>query len=110
MNSSLNTSQNWAGHLRFHRSLEDIDFKFRIPGRHIIMTMEPENVKAILATQFHEFGKGEEFHARWQWVTTCASQANSSSLGMGSLQSMAQLGPIPGHSFDHNSRNNASPI
>jgi hypothetical protein len=30
--------------------------------------MEPENVKAILATQFHEFGKGEEFHERWKWV------------------------------------------
>lgn len=29
----------------------------------VIMTVEPENVKAILATQFEEFGKGEEFRS-----------------------------------------------
>jgi cytochrome P450 len=28
----------------------------------VILTAEPENVKAILATQFKEFGKGEAFH------------------------------------------------
>lgn len=33
------------------------------------MTVDPENIKAILATQFHDFGKGEEFHDAWNYVT-----------------------------------------
>ena len=31
-------------------------------GERVILTREPENIKAILATQFKEFGKGEQFH------------------------------------------------
>ena len=31
-------------------------------GERVIVTAEPENIKAILATQFKEFGKGEAFH------------------------------------------------
>lgn len=31
----------------------------------VVMTAEPENVKAILATQFKEFGKGEAFRLDW---------------------------------------------
>jgi len=31
-------------------------------GERVIITAEPENIKAILATQFKEFGKGPEFH------------------------------------------------
>ena len=33
-----------------------------------ITTVDPENIKAILATQFHDYGKGEEFHAGWKYV------------------------------------------
>jgi len=33
------------------------------------MTVDPENIKAVLATQFDDFGKGEEFHAAWKFVT-----------------------------------------
>lgn len=29
------------------------------------MTSDPENIKALLATQFKDFGKGEEFHKDW---------------------------------------------
>jgi cytochrome P450 len=32
--------------------------KQHIPGRDILFTIEPENVKAILATQFNDFGMG----------------------------------------------------
>jgi hypothetical protein len=32
------------------------------------MTVDPENIKAILATQFNDFGKGEEFHDGWDYV------------------------------------------
>jgi hypothetical protein len=30
-----------------------------------VLTAEPENIKAILATQFKEFGKGEAFRLDW---------------------------------------------
>ena len=31
-----------------------------------IFTADPENIKAILATQFEEYGKGETFHEDWK--------------------------------------------
>jgi cytochrome P450 len=31
----------------------------------VIMTAEPENIKAILATQFKDYGKGERFRKDW---------------------------------------------
>ncbi|KAI0890726.1 cytochrome P450 52A11 [Annulohypoxylon maeteangense] len=37
----------------------------RLLRRHIVMTADPENIKAILATQFADFGKGEQFHKEW---------------------------------------------
>jgi cytochrome P450 len=35
-------------------------------GKRIIFTAEPENIKAILATQFTDYGKGEPFHKEWK--------------------------------------------
>ncbi|KAK4218187.1 putative cytochrome P450 of the CYP52 family [Rhypophila decipiens] len=37
----------------------------RILGRRIMFTVDPDNIKAILATQFGEFGKGKPFHKEW---------------------------------------------
>lgn len=34
-------------------------------GRRTVFTSDPENIKAILATQFNDFGKGEIFHKEW---------------------------------------------
>ncbi|KAI5776675.1 cytochrome P450 [Geopyxis carbonaria] len=34
-------------------------------GQRIILTADPANIKALLATQFHDFGKGEAFHHQW---------------------------------------------
>lgn len=34
-------------------------------GERVILTAEPENIKAILATQFKDYGKGESFRQRW---------------------------------------------
>ncbi|KAI9720609.1 MAG: hypothetical protein M1812_002789 [Candelaria pacifica] len=34
-------------------------------GRRIIFTADPENIKAILATQFADYGKGKPFHDEW---------------------------------------------
>lgn len=35
-------------------------------GRRTVLTADPENIKAILATQFTDFGKGEIFHEEWR--------------------------------------------
>ncbi|KAI2628979.1 cytochrome P450 [Xylaria nigripes] len=40
--------------------------EFRVFGRRIIFTADPENIKAMLATQFPDFGKGELFHREWK--------------------------------------------
>ncbi|KAI1765335.1 cytochrome P450 52A11 [Hypoxylon sp. FL1150] len=37
----------------------------RVVGRRMVMTADPENIKAVLATQFADFGKGEKFHKEW---------------------------------------------
>ena len=34
-------------------------------GQNFLTTNDPENVKAVLATQFQDFGKGPNFHAIW---------------------------------------------
>ncbi|RDW85084.1 hypothetical protein BP6252_02674 [Coleophoma cylindrospora] len=34
-------------------------------GQRVIFTADPENIKAILATQFTDYGKGEPFHRDW---------------------------------------------
>lgn len=34
-------------------------------GERVILTAEPENIKAILATQFKDYGKGEKFRKDW---------------------------------------------
>ena len=34
-------------------------------GQRLIFTIDDENIKAILATQFSDYGKGERFHKDW---------------------------------------------
>lgn len=34
-------------------------------GNRVVTTADPENIKAVLATQFADFGKGEQFHKEW---------------------------------------------
>ena len=31
----------------------------------MVLTEDPENIRALLATQFKDFGKGEHFHRDW---------------------------------------------
>lgn len=40
--------------------------ELRALGRRTIFTSDPENIKAILATQFADFGKGDFFHREWE--------------------------------------------
>lgn len=35
-------------------------------GSRSIMTMDPEHIKAVLTTNFAQFGKGEMFHRTWE--------------------------------------------
>ena len=37
-----------------------------LTGIPIVFTSDPENIKALLATQFSDFGKGEPFHREWE--------------------------------------------
>jgi len=34
-------------------------------GERFIITTDPENLKAVLATQFEDYGKGEDFNKTW---------------------------------------------
>jgi hypothetical protein len=34
-------------------------------GGRVVLTAEPKNIKALLATQFEDFGKGESFRKDW---------------------------------------------
>ncbi|GAM85529.1 hypothetical protein ANO11243_035360 [Dothideomycetidae sp. 11243] len=64
------------------RKMEDYDFwcdaigenanpnrpytiEINVFGRRSIFTSDEENIKAILATQFHDYGKGERFNREW---------------------------------------------
>ncbi|TFB06368.1 Cytochrome P450 52A1 [Trichoderma ghanense] len=39
--------------------------EMRVLNERVIFTVDPENVKAVLATQFHDFGKGPGFKDEW---------------------------------------------
>ncbi|KAI9803776.1 MAG: hypothetical protein M1825_001656 [Sarcosagium campestre] len=36
-----------------------------VAGQRMVFTDDPENIKALLASQFNDFGKGEPFHKDW---------------------------------------------
>lgn len=43
-----------------------------LPGKPTLITIDPENIKAILATQFNDFAKGKDFHDSWEYVASLA--------------------------------------
>jgi hypothetical protein len=48
-------------------------------GERVLLTAEPENIKAILATQFKDYGKGEQFRKDWHTFLgngTCTRERN----------------------------------
>ncbi|KAI1082964.1 cytochrome P450 52A11 [Whalleya microplaca] len=49
---TMSTVPNWTG-------------EGRILGTRLVLTADPENIKAVLATQFSDYGKGEPFHREW---------------------------------------------
>lgn len=40
--------------------------ELRLARQRFIFTADPENTKAILATQFQDYGKGKPFHEDWK--------------------------------------------
>ncbi|KAI2615638.1 cytochrome P450 52A11 [Hypoxylon sp. NC1633] len=57
--------KNYESFLSFMDGVPDYTAETRLLGRRMIITADPENIKAILATQFQDFGKGEQFHQEW---------------------------------------------
>ncbi|KAL7942335.1 cytochrome P450 [Trichoderma barbatum] len=39
--------------------------EMRVLNQRVLFTADPENIKAMLATQFHDFGKGPQFYDEW---------------------------------------------
>jgi cytochrome P450 len=58
--------QNMAGWLRFFNGSSRWTVEASPAGGRVIFTADPENIKAILATQFNDYGKGEPFHIIWK--------------------------------------------
>lgn len=52
-----------------HNKLEYLPFTAEINqlvSTRLIFTIDPENIKAVLTGQFHDYGKGESFHQEWK--------------------------------------------
>jgi hypothetical protein len=60
-------------------------------GERVILTAEPENIKAILATQFKDYGKGEQFRKDWH-----AFLGNGTWMGMKWRKARAGMGCFTG--------------
>lgn len=50
---------------KFGNPIDPYTIEAKPGGRRVIFTADPENIKAILATQFQDFGKGPQFNKEW---------------------------------------------
>lgn len=57
--------KNYEGFLHLLEGLNGYTAETRLLGKRIVFTADPENIKAILAKQFDDYGKGEPFHREW---------------------------------------------
>lgn len=64
----------------------------QLPGARYIVTVDPENIKAMLATQFEDFGKGKEVHETWKEAITKTILTHFSFSEMGFLQWTVKFG------------------
>jgi cytochrome P450 len=58
--------QNMQGWLRWFNASQAWTVEAVPAGRRVVFTADPENIKAILATQFDDYGKGQPFHEEWK--------------------------------------------
>jgi len=56
----------WEWLFSHSNSVYNKTVEFWIGGQRMILTADPENIKAVLATQFGDYGKGEPFHRDWK--------------------------------------------
>ena len=56
--------------------LSETYLQIRIPGIKVMNTVDPENIKAILATQFNDFGKGQDFNGHRKLVLKFGNLTN----------------------------------
>lgn len=54
-----------AGFAKYATGKVPYTIESSIGGQRLILTADVENIKAILATQFTDFGKGEQFNKEW---------------------------------------------
>lgn len=57
--------KNYEGFMHMLEGIAGYTGETRLLGKRIIFTAEPENIKAILAKQFDDYGKGLPFHREW---------------------------------------------
>ncbi|KAH9908899.1 cytochrome P450 52A11 [Xylariomycetidae sp. FL2044] len=57
--------KNYENFVRLMEHAPSWTLEGRVIGRRIVFTADPENIKAILATQFADYGKGKPFHDEW---------------------------------------------
>ncbi|TID22340.1 cytochrome P450 alkane hydroxylase-like protein [Venturia nashicola] len=56
----------WTNNFKnFGNSNNPYTVEVSIGGDRLVLTADPENIKAILATQFVDYGKGEQFNKDW---------------------------------------------
>lgn len=67
---SIKSSSKNEDLIRFPRLLNEKGhtLEMSILGERIIITDEPENIKALLSSQFSDYGKGEKFRKLWDPV------------------------------------------
>ncbi|PSS16950.1 hypothetical protein M430DRAFT_59340 [Amorphotheca resinae ATCC 22711] len=56
----------WRGYFSAFSSSPNWTVEAAPGGRRVIFTADPENIKAVLATQFSDYGKGKQFHDEWK--------------------------------------------
>ena len=55
----------WWIWLFSHAPVTSPTISINVFGTRVILTADPTNIKAILSTQFHNYGKGKAFHDEW---------------------------------------------
>jgi cytochrome P450 len=55
----------YEGFRKFGHAQNPWTVEMKIGRQRLILTADPENIKAILATQFNDYGKGEQFNKDW---------------------------------------------
>jgi hypothetical protein len=81
-------------------------FEVQLPGIKTYVTVDPINIKAILATQFQDFGKGPLFHESWKEVRYSENGLTPSSSVMEFSTRMEQDGRSVEPCCDPNSSGN----